>query len=129
VTKAEEMAKTAQTLLVLYGEAQAKLKACRSAPAKADMQAQLARMIYAGFWTTTPFLQIREMPRYVKAVLDRLDKAAQDPLKDLKQFKELEPFVDRYWKAVKAANGRIAPEREGFRWHLEEFRAFLKIRA
>ncbi|MGZ8244751.1 ATP-dependent RNA helicase HrpA [Methylomagnum sp.] len=125
VTKAEDMAKTAQSLLTLYGEAQTKLKACRVAPAKADMQAQLALMIYAGFWTSTPYLQIREMPRYLKAVLNRLEKSAQDPLKDLKQFKEVEPFAEKYWKAVKAANGRIAPERDGFRWMMEEYRVLL----
>lgn len=82
-------------------------------------------MIYAGFWTTTPYAQIREMPRYLKAVLNRLEKSAQDPLRDLKQFKEIEPFRERYWKAVKAANGRIAPEQDVFRWQLEEFRVSL----
>jgi ATP-dependent helicase HrpA len=123
--KADAMAKTTQTLLPLYSEVQAKLKTCRSAPVKADVQAQLALLIYAGFWTATPYLQIAEMPRYLKAMLNRLDKAAQDPLKDLKSFKEIEPFLDRYWKAVKAAGGRIAPERDGFRWQLEEFRVSL----
>ncbi len=125
VLKADEMARTAQALLQLYGEAQAKLKACRAGPARADMQEQLALLIYAGFWITTPYRQIREMPRYLKAVLHRLEKSAQDPLRDLKQFSELEPFWSRYWKAVKGAPGRISPERDGFRWQLEEFRVSL----
>ena len=125
VLKAEEMAKTAQTLLQLYGEAQAKLKALRPAPAKADMQEQLALMVYAGFWVTTPYSRIREMPRYLKALLYRLDKSLQDPSRDLRQFKELEPFLVRYWKAVKAPNGKPSPERDVFRWHLEEFRVSL----
>jgi ATP-dependent helicase HrpA len=129
VLKADEMARTAQTLLQLYGEAQAKLKACRVGPARADMQEQLALLIYAGFWTTTPYAQIREMPRYLKAVLNRLEKSAQDPLRDLKQFKEIEPFRERYWKAVKAANGRITPEQDAFRWQLEEFRVSLFAQA
>jgi ATP-dependent helicase HrpA len=125
VLKADEMARTAQALLQLYGEAQAKLKACRAGPARADMQEQLVLLIYAGFWITTPYRQIREMPRYLKAVLHRLEKSAQDPLRDLKQFSELEPFWSRYWKAVKGAPGRIGPERDGFRWQLEEFRVSL----
>ncbi|MGX2039191.1 ATP-dependent RNA helicase HrpA [Methylocaldum sp. MU1018] len=129
VLKADEMARTAQTLLQLYGDVQAKLKACRAGPAKADMQEQLTLLIYAGFWTTTPYARIREMPRYLKAVLNRLEKAAQDPLRDLKQFKEIEPFQERYWKAVRAANGRIAPERDDFRWRLEEFRVSLFAQA
>jgi ATP-dependent helicase HrpA len=125
VLKADEMAKTAQILLQLYGEAQAKLKARPAGPARMDMQEQLALLIYAGFWTTTPYIRIREMPRYLKAVLHRLEKSAQDPARDQKQFKELEPFWQRYWTAVKAAKGKIAPERDAFRWHLEEFRVSL----
>ncbi|BBL76069.1 ATP-dependent RNA helicase HrpA [Methylomagnum ishizawai] len=125
VLKAEEMAKTAQTLLQLYGEAQSKLKAMRPAPAKADMQEQLALMVHAGFWVTTPYTRIREMPRYLKALLFRVEKCVQDPLRDLKQFKELEPFQKRYWAAVKAPASKLDPGRDAFRWHLEEFRVSL----
>jgi ATP-dependent helicase HrpA len=125
VLKADEMAKTAQMLLQLYGEVQAKLKARPAGPTRADVQEQLAMLIYAGFWTTTPYIRIREMPRYLKAVLHRLEKAAQDPARDQRQLKELEPFWQRYWDALKAGKLKTAPEREIFRWHLEEFRVSL----
>jgi ATP-dependent helicase HrpA len=82
-------------------------------------------MLYRGFWLVTPYQFIREMPRYLKALIHRLDKAPQDPLRDLKQFREVGPFQERYWQAVKTGRGRIVPERDAFRWILEEFRVSL----
>jgi ATP-dependent helicase HrpA len=58
-------------------------------------------------------------------MLHRLEKSAQDPARDQKQFKELESFWQRYWTAVKAAKLKALPERDAFRWHLEEFRVSL----
>ncbi|HYE37052.1 ATP-dependent RNA helicase HrpA [Methylocaldum sp.] len=125
VLKADEMARTAQTVLQLYGEVQAKLKVRPAGPAKQDIQEQLDLLAYAGFWVTTPYAQIREVPRYLKAILHRLEKAAQDSLRDQKQYNELAPFWLRYWNVVRAAKGRLSPEREAYRWNLEEFRVSL----
>ncbi|MDD1650494.1 MAG: DUF3418 domain-containing protein, partial [Methylococcaceae bacterium] len=125
VSKAEELAKTAQTLMELYGEVRTRLKACRTAAVREDLEKQLALMIYRGFCATTPYLRIREMPRYLKAMLIRLEKAPQDPLRDLKQFKAIEPFLECYWTAVKATPTRLNPECNAFRWQLEEFRVSL----
>ena len=125
VMQAEAMATTAQTLADLHGEVRTRLAACRVTLAQADMQAQLAVLLYQGFWVTTPYRHIQELPRYLRAMLNRLDKAAQDPQRDLKQFKEIEPFLERYWQTVKAAQGRRVPERDAFRWQLEEFRVSL----
>ena len=125
VLKAEEMAKTAQALMLAYSEAQVRLKVCRTATVKNDLEDQLSRMLYRGFWLVTPYLRIREMPRYLKALIHRLDKVQQDPLRDLKQFRELEPFLGSYWKAVKNGHGRVIPERDNLRWMLEEFRVSL----
>ena len=129
VLKAEEMAKAAQTLMQSCAEIQTRLKGCRTASLKADIQAQMGLMLYRGFWVRTPYRQIREIPRYLKAMLIRLEKAPLDPLRDLKQFKEIEPFLDRYWQAVQASHGRIVPERDPFRWMLEEFRVSLFAQA
>jgi ATP-dependent helicase HrpA len=125
VLKAEEMAKTAQAVMQSCAEIEVRLKTCRAGSLKEDVRGQLGLMLYRGFWSATPYRHIRELPRYLKAVLNRLDKAPQDPLRDLKQFKEIEPFLDRYWKAAQASHGRIVPERDPFRWMLEEFRVSL----
>lgn len=125
VLKADEMARVAQTVFQLYGEVQAKFKTLPAGPAQQDILEQLGLLVYAGFWVTTPYAQIREMPRYLKAVLHRLEKSAQDPVRDRKQYSELAPLWLRYWNAVRAAKGRLVPERETYRWSLEEFRVSL----
>jgi ATP-dependent helicase HrpA len=125
ILKADEMAKTAQTLLQAYSEIQAKLKISTKNPALNDIQQQLGVLVYAGFWVTTPYTQIREMPRYLKAILNRLEKAPQDPLRDQKQYQEIAPFLKRYWDAIKVSQGKWMPEYHPFRWMLEEFRVSL----
>ncbi|BBA36635.1 ATP-dependent helicase HrpA [Methylocaldum marinum] len=125
VLKAEEMARTAQAVLQLYAEVQAKLKMRPTRPVKQNILEQLELLLYSGFWITTPYAQIREIPRYLKAMLHRIEKSDQDPQRDQKQFKEIELFWGRYWSAVKAARGRSVPERDAFRWKLEEFRVSL----
>jgi ATP-dependent helicase HrpA len=125
VLKADEMARIAQTVLQLYGEVQAKLKTRPASPTKQDIFEQLGLLVYAGFWITTPYAHIKEMPRYFKAILHRLDKSAQDSARDQKQYNELAPHWQRYWNVIKAAKGRLLPEREVYRWSLEEFRVSL----
>ncbi len=125
VLKADEMARVAQIVFQLYGEIQSKCKSLPAGPAQQDILEQLGLLVYAGFWVTTPYAQIREMPRYLKAVLHRLEKSAQDPVRDRKQYSELAPLWLRYWNAVRAAKGRLVPEREIYRWSLEEFRVSL----
>ena len=119
------MARTAQALMLACGDAQTRLKACRTASLKEDGEVQLSLLLYRGFWLVTPYQQIREMPRYLKALSHRLEKAPQDPLRDLKQFRDIQPFPERYWQAVKTSHGRLVPERDAFRWMLEEFRVSL----
>jgi ATP-dependent helicase HrpA len=119
------MARIAQTVLQLYGEVQAKLKTRPANAATQDMQEQVGLLVYAGFLVTTPYAQIKEMPRYLKAILHRLEKSAQDSVRDQKQYNELAPLWARYWNVIKAAKGRLLPERDAYRWSLEEFRVSL----
>ena len=65
------------------------------------------------------------MPRYLGAILNRLQKAPQDPQKDLHQLSQIAPFLECYWTLVEREQGRRYPERDAFRWLLEEFRVSL----
>ena len=123
--KAEAIAKTVQSILRHYSDIQPALKVCRNSPIKQDIEQQLGMMIYSGFLLSTPYTRLLEFPRYLKAILHRLEKAAQDPLRDLKQFKELEGFKQRYLQALLREQGRFLPEADPFRWMLEEFRVSL----
>ena len=101
------------------------LNAVARAETQQDVRSQLARLIYAGFVLTTPWSQLRELPRYLKAVQHRLAKAPQDPGRDLKLLRELAVVEEPYWRAVRAEQGHLVPERDSFRWLLEEYRVSL----
>ncbi|NOQ35519.1 MAG: ATP-dependent RNA helicase HrpA [Methylococcaceae bacterium] len=88
-----------------------------------DIQTQLNHLLYQGFIRYIPFQQLKQLPRYLKAISYRLEK------RDLTQTKmqELNRYWTRFWKEVQkqAANEAIAPERDDFRWLLEELRVSL----
>lgn len=124
VLKADEMARTALSVLEACAAIQARLKTGKTV-AVPDIEDQMSKLLYAGFWVTTPYLQIRELPRYLKAILNRLEKSAQDPGRDQKQYLELAPFLKKYWPRVQQSGGQWIPEQQPFRWLLEEFRVSL----
>jgi ATP-dependent helicase HrpA len=90
---------------------------------RADVAAQLARLLPPGFVTATPWSRLRELPRYLKAVQLRLGKALQDPARDLKLAREVAAVEARYWQG--GANDDGAQFLDPYRWLLEEYRVSL----
>ncbi len=117
-------AKISDEILNLYNDLTRKLKT-RADPAAQDMQGQLELLVYAGFVAATPYPNLKEIPRYLKAMLYRLDKSLQDPGRDSRLLAEIAPWLKKYWDRVKSGKDKIPPERDGFRWMLEEFRVSL----
>jgi ATP-dependent helicase HrpA len=124
VLSGNEVGKTINDILSLYLDLAKKLKA-RPTSALQDLQEQLGLMIYAGFVCATPYPALKELPRYLKAMQYRLEKSAQDLPRDQKQFAELKPFWTNYWNRVGQGRNVLLPERDAFRWSLEEFRVSL----
>lgn len=89
-----------------------------------DIRGQLELLIYSGFVKRTPYERIQQLPRYLKAISQRLEKARQDRQSDQTKMLQVLPFWDRYWTTVKDSNGTKLnlPEFDEFRWSLEEFR-------
>ncbi len=126
VQSANEIANTVNAVLSLSGEIRKKLGTAGNADATIeDIREQLNLMLYAGFVCAMPFAYIKAMPRYLKAIQYRLDKAAYDKGRDLKQLNQLRPLWNAYWKAAQASGGAVRPELDAFRWSLEEFRISL----
>ena len=75
----------------------------------------LTRLAGDDFPARTPPNQLAHVPRYLRAVAIRAERAAVSPAKDAEKARALIPFVD--WQT------RVPPaQREAFRWLLEEFR-------
>jgi ATP-dependent helicase HrpA len=120
---ANEVARLAATILADYAAAVRKIKDTRIQPdATADAAQQLQRLVPKRFLAATPWARLQHLPRYLKAIVLRLDKLRADPARDSTRLAELKPQEQRYWRLVAERKG-VADERmEDFRWLLEELR-------
>jgi ATP-dependent helicase HrpA len=113
-----------QGALERLGRVQAALPKLPAAAA-ADIRAQLAWLVPAGFLLTTPWERLREFPRYLQALEQRLEKVPRDPRRDAQLAAEIAPLEARYRERVKVERGLHPPGEDKFRWLLEEFRVSL----
>ncbi len=93
----------------------------------ADIQAQLSRLIYKGFLSATPWDQLAQLPRYLKAMQLRLDKYGNDSARDAKHTQSIVDLAKRYDERLDKQRkaGVPDPRLEDFRWALEELRVSL----
>jgi ATP-dependent helicase HrpA len=92
-----------------------------------QIAADLAALLPKQFLQHTPFERLAHLPRYVKALVIRADRAELNPTKDQERARQLAPYL------VALQTLGNAPERsaegkkrlEEFRWMLEEFRVSL----
>jgi len=77
------------------------------------------------FVTDTPWAQLAHLPRYLKAVVMRLDKQRADPARDALRLAELRPIESRYWRHLAERKGVADARLDEYRWLLEELRVSL----
>lgn len=82
----------------------------------ADIKEQLQQLFKKSFLTTTPFAWLRHYPRYLQAILIRLDKFSGQLAKD----RQLTLEINEFWKL----HTQQAPTKESllYRWMIEEYR-------
>ncbi|KFN51417.1 ATP-dependent RNA helicase HrpA [Arenimonas composti] len=89
-----------------------------------DLRARLAELVPADVLRRTPAPALAELPRYLKALALRAERALRDPQRDQQRMLELKPFTDALARArAEGRDGR--PEWQEFRWDLEELRVSL----
>jgi len=119
--------KIAEAALSQYAEIRPKLEAPVMGWAKAnldDLRAQLAGLVHPGFVRETPPDAFNELPRYLKALALRAERALRDPTRDQQRMLEVQPFA----KALDDARRRGTALEAGWqalRWDLEELRVSL----
>jgi len=121
---AQEISRHVQIALERLGRIQSALPKA-AASAAADIRAQLAWLVPAGFLLTTPAERLRELSRYLQAIEQRLEKLPRDPGRDAQLAAGIAPLEARYRERVKAERGLIPPGEDDFRWMFEEFRVSL----
>jgi ATP-dependent helicase HrpA len=123
---AAEVARLAGTVLVELAAAQRKLKDSKPPREVADdVAAQLQRLCPKRFLAQTDWAALQHLPRYLKAVVLRLDKLRADPARDASRLAELRPLEQRWLRRVAELKGAQHARLDEYRWLLEELRVSL----
>jgi ATP-dependent helicase HrpA len=123
---AQEVARLAHQVLAEHAAALRKVRDARlPKELHEDIQAQLQRLLGKRFLFETPWLQLQQLPRYLKAVALRIDKHRADAVRDHQRLAELRPLEQRWLRRLQELKGRPDARLEEFRWLLEELRVSL----
>ena len=127
---AERLARLTLEILKLWHGLQKRFKGridLAMAVALNDIKAQLAHLVYPGFVRQTPAEWLREYPRYLKAIEQRLDKVGSQLQRDRVWSGELSGCWEQYQARLKKhqQEGKRDPELALYRWMLEEYRVSL----
>ena len=84
-------------------------------------------MVYAGFFSATPWAQLNHLPRYLQALQRRLVKASENPAQDTRHEQAVAALWERYRSRAEANRvaQRIEPALDEYRWLLEELKVSL----
>ena len=89
----------------------------------ADMQHQLDGLIYKGFISECGMTHLKELPRYLQAALERLQRLQRDVVRDQMYLRTIEYCQDEYHKALKSYHDDLVPsELYEVKWMIEELR-------
>jgi ATP-dependent helicase HrpA len=123
---AQEVARHAATVLDAYAAAARKLRDSKPPREVADdIGAQLQRLMGKRFLLETPWAQLQHLPRYLRAVVMRLDKLRADPARDAARLAELRPLEQRWLRRRAELRGAAHARLAEYRWLLEELRVSL----
>ena len=120
---ANEIARLASVILTEHAAAARKIKDTKNAPeATKDAAEQLQRLVPKNFLAATPWAALQHFPRYLKAIVLRLDKLRADPARDAQRMAEVRAQDQRFWRLVAERKGHIDSRMQELRWLLEELR-------
>ena len=93
----------------------------------AEVRGQLANLVYKGAFGATPWEQLQQLPRYLKALAVRLDKYPGNPERDTKHAAAIAELWKLYQERADKLRktGASDPKLEEFRWQIEELRVSL----
>jgi ATP-dependent helicase HrpA len=90
-----------------------------------DIRTQLRHLVYPGFIRTIPEEWLTQLPRYLKAIEQRLERLANAPDKDRRARREIAPWWAHCLERLEAGTGIQDPRFTRYRWMVEEYRVSL----
>jgi ATP-dependent helicase HrpA len=96
-----------------------------------DVEQQLERLIHPGFLQQTPWLQLQQLPRFLQAIEQRMEKYGTQRARDQQATRLLQQLWTRYAerKAWCERHERADEALDEYRWLLEELRVSLFAQA
>ncbi len=96
-------------------------------PSVLDVRAQLDALVFRGFPQRIPYARLKDYPRYLKAIEQRIERLAHAPGRDRQWMAEMAEIQTRWRERAQAARsaGREDPRLDEIRWLLEELRVSL----
>lgn len=96
-----------------------------------DVQRQLDQLIHPDFLQATPWLQLQQLPRFLQAIEQRMEKYGTQKARDQDATRELQALWQRYAerKAWCERHERADEALDEYRWLLEELRVSLFAQA
>jgi ATP-dependent helicase HrpA len=90
----------------------------------ASLRQDLAALLPPAFLNDIPFERLQDLPRYLKAMLVRGERAALNPLKDRERAQLVKTYLDALVHLKSAAQSSLAARKlwDEFRWMIEEFK-------
>jgi ATP-dependent helicase HrpA len=123
---AQEVARAVAAVLQEHQIALRKLKDAKpSREVTDDATAQLQRLVGKRFIIDTPWSALNHLPRYLRALVMRLDKLRAEPARDAQRLAELKPLEQRWLRRVAERRGAADARLDEFGWLLEELRVSL----
>lgn len=103
------------------------LETGRWADTREDVETQLRRLLVPGFQRDTPWQWLSQYPRYMKALLTRVERLSGQYAKDQAHTALLQELGEPLWQAVQERPGLMLLSGEAlqYRWMLEELRVSL----
>ena len=122
---AGEVSRLLTEIVAQAAPAALKLKRIENEALSADVAEQLKRLFPPHFLLSAPLSQLMNYPRYLKAVLYRLEHYSSDPARDAARQADVERLTLPWVRAVAARRRQPDSHLEEFRWMLEELRVSL----
>jgi ATP-dependent helicase HrpA len=93
----------------------------------ADVNQQLDRLVFRGFLQVTPYVNLKHLPRYLKAIALRLEKLVHAAARDQQRLREMQGLYQQWqaWDEKCRGNQKVDERIEELRWAFEELRVSL----
>jgi ATP-dependent helicase HrpA len=123
-----------QAVLATAYEVEQRITATRDpalVPALADIRRQLTGLVHVGFVTETGWRQLHHLPRYLKAIVHRLDRLPGTLARDRQLMVSVQE-IEQEFRELRAELPMGGPADEGLReirWMIEELRVNLFAQA